>query len=282
MNTETILGSLAVTIFLLPGVLSDGWSVQHPAGPIYAVPGSAVIIPCLYGYPDPGQRYRVRSVMWCRNQAYCVTPRYVYHSEGIFPELAYQGRVEYLGDEANNCTLKINDLRVSDSGMYVFRFITDHPVEKLPGQAGVLLLVTDSTSQVSVSVSPSGEIVEGSSVTLTCSSDANPPVQNYTWFKKNETGVWQAGSGQSLNFSNFRSWNSGQYYCASQNKHGAQNSTAVTVNIKAGDRTALVLTVVGIAVALALLAVIVLMGKKRRAQAERERGAETVVLSLRA
>ncbi|KAK6300917.1 hypothetical protein J4Q44_G00290150 [Coregonus suidteri] len=35
----------------------------------------------------------------------------------------------------------------------------------------------------SVSVSPSGEIVEGSSVTLTCSSDANPPVQSNAWWR---------------------------------------------------------------------------------------------------
>ncbi|CAL8401720.1 unnamed protein product [Gadus morhua 'NCC'] len=37
----------------------------------------------------------------------------------------------------------------------------------------------------SVTVSPSGEIEEGSSVTLSCSSDANPAA-NYTWFKKKE------------------------------------------------------------------------------------------------
>ncbi|XP_038550801.1 sialoadhesin-like [Micropterus salmoides] len=38
----------------------------------------------------------------------------------------------------------------------------------------------------SVSVSPSAEIVEGSSVTLTCSSDANPAAK-YTWYKENQT-----------------------------------------------------------------------------------------------
>ncbi|XP_064175812.1 B-cell receptor CD22-like [Anguilla rostrata] len=100
--------------------------------------------------------------------------------------------------------------------------------ENLPSPA-VTLYAPKNTS---VSVSPSGEIVEGSSVTLTCSSDANPPVQNYTWFKKNDTGAWQAGSGQSLNFSNFRSWNRGQYYCESQNRLGAQNASALLVTVQ--------------------------------------------------
>ncbi|KAF7645101.1 hypothetical protein LDENG_00210310, partial [Lucifuga dentata] len=35
----------------------------------------------------------------------------------------------------------------------------------------------------SVSVDPTGEIMEGSSVTLSCSSDANPAA-TYTWYKK--------------------------------------------------------------------------------------------------
>ncbi|KAI4901068.1 hypothetical protein NFI96_009711, partial [Prochilodus magdalenae] len=41
---------------------------------------------------------------------------------------------------------------------------------------------------VSVSISPSGEVVKGSLVTLSCSSDANPPVKNYTWYKEGEKG----------------------------------------------------------------------------------------------
>uniref|UniRef100_A0A4W6EI64 Ig-like domain-containing protein n=1 Tax=Lates calcarifer TaxID=8187 RepID=A0A4W6EI64_LATCA len=44
----------------------------------------------------------------------------------------------------------------------------------------------------SVSVSPSGQIVEGSSVNLTCSSDANPAA-NYTWYKENEDSPKASG-----------------------------------------------------------------------------------------
>ncbi|XP_047659024.1 B-cell receptor CD22-like [Tachysurus fulvidraco] len=77
---------------------------------------------------------------------------------------------------------------------------------------------------VSVSISPSGEIVEDSSVTLTCRSDANPPVQNYTWFKVKESSP--VGSGQS-----YRPVQSGQYYCEAQNEHGSERSAAVPVTI---------------------------------------------------
>ncbi|XP_040003285.1 uncharacterized protein LOC120800893 [Xiphias gladius] len=44
------------------------------------------------------------------------------------------------------------------------------------------LSLLDPPKLVSVSASPSGDIVEGSSVNLTCSSDANPAA-NYTRYK---------------------------------------------------------------------------------------------------
>ncbi|XP_017313159.1 B-cell receptor CD22 isoform X2 [Ictalurus punctatus] len=78
--------------------------------------------------------------------------------------------------------------------------------------------------RVSVSISSSGEIVEGSSVTLTCSSDANPPVENYTWFRVNESSP--VGSGQS-----YGALQSGQYYCEAQNQHGSERSAAVSVTL---------------------------------------------------
>ncbi|XP_046694020.1 B-cell receptor CD22-like isoform X3 [Silurus meridionalis] len=79
-----------------------------------------------------------------------------------------------------------------------------------------------------MSISPSGEIVEGSSVTLTCSSDANPPVENYTWFKENEASP--VGSGQS-----YRALQSGLYYCEVQNKLGSERSAAVSITITGGS-----------------------------------------------
>ncbi|XP_076841996.1 B-cell receptor CD22-like isoform X2 [Brachyhypopomus gauderio] len=91
------------------------------------------------------------------------------------------------------------------------------------------LTVTYPPKNVSVSISPSGEIVENSSVTLSCSSDANPPVLNYTWFK--EGGTSPVGSGQSYSITNIIAEHTGLYYCVAQNEHGALNGT-VTITVK--------------------------------------------------
>ncbi|KAL7852078.1 hypothetical protein SRHO_G00178630 [Serrasalmus rhombeus] len=80
---------------------------------------------------------------------------------------------------------------------------------------------------VSVSISPSGEIVEGSSVNLTCSSDGNPPVKIYTWFK----GSTLVEEGKTYSISNIRSEDSGEYTCQGRNDHGEGNSTAVQINV---------------------------------------------------
>ena len=80
-----------------------------------------------------------------------------------------------------------------------------------------------------VLVSPSAEIVEGSSVTLTCSSDANPAA-NYTWYKEKQTLI--QGPEGVYNFSSISSEDRGNYYCKSENKYGQTNSTSVFIDVQ--------------------------------------------------
>ncbi|XP_034062137.1 sialic acid-binding Ig-like lectin 6 [Gymnodraco acuticeps] len=87
-----------------------------------------------------------------------------------------------------------------------------------------------------VSVSPSDEIMEGSSVTLTCSSDANPAA-NYTWYKEDEDSP--KASGQIFTITDFRAKHSGSYSCGAQNKLGRSNST-LTLIVVAGSSTTIV------------------------------------------
>uniref|UniRef100_A0A668A7C4 Ig-like domain-containing protein n=1 Tax=Myripristis murdjan TaxID=586833 RepID=A0A668A7C4_9TELE len=88
----------------------------------------------------------------------------------------------------------------------------------------------------SVSVSPSGEIVEGSSVTLTCSSDANPAA-TYTWYKKNGNPDQEPfRTGPQLDFVSIQSSDSGEFYCTVQNELGAKRSYCISLDVKYGPR----------------------------------------------
>uniref|UniRef100_A0A3P8TVU4 Ig-like domain-containing protein n=1 Tax=Amphiprion percula TaxID=161767 RepID=A0A3P8TVU4_AMPPE len=75
----------------------------------------------------------------------------------------------------------------------------------------------------SVSVSPSAEIMEGSSVTLTCSSDADSAA-NHTWNKKNQTLVNKT-SGPTFTITDFTAEHNGNYYCEAQNTRGRYRFT---------------------------------------------------------
>ncbi|XP_042291488.1 uncharacterized protein LOC121912964 [Thunnus maccoyii] len=57
----------------------------------------------------------------------------------------YSGRVQYHCDK-NDCTLRITDLRESDSAQY--KFITNQPGGRFTGSPGVTLTVTDLQVQV--------------------------------------------------------------------------------------------------------------------------------------
>ncbi|XP_033985826.1 B-cell receptor CD22-like [Trematomus bernacchii] len=121
----------------------------------------------------------------------------------------------------------------------------------------------------SVSVSPSAEIEEGSSVTLTCSSDANPAA-NYTWYKKNEDSP--KASGQIFNITDFRAEHSGSYYCGAQNKLGRLNST-LNLSVVAGSmKTIAAGSITAVIVCIIFLIAFLLIRRKRSSKPSTEAG----------
>ncbi|XP_052461330.1 B-cell receptor CD22-like isoform X2 [Carassius gibelio] len=120
----------------------------------------------------------------------------------------------------------------------------------------VTLSVRYPPKSVSVSISPSGVIVEGDSVTLICSSDSNPPALIFRWFKENQSS--SVGSGQSFIISSFSSSHSGRYSCEAQNQHGSQRSVSVSVAVEE-SRSSLIGVSGGISAAVVLMAVILMV-----------------------
>ncbi|XP_059411034.1 B-cell receptor CD22-like [Carassius carassius] len=297
-------------LILIHGVSSAEWGVSYRLSHICALKDSSVIMSCTYTYPTG---YEIRKVFWTKNPVHGEEP------PDLSEDPEYSQRLQYLGDEQKNCTIRLSHVTQKDSHMYCFRFTTNVTDGKWKGYPGVTLTVTDlqvessetvtegdsvrltcksscaltdratfiwyrnsqplterrdrnnqlllqsvrredagryscalqehtyispaaqlnvtyPPKNVSVSISPSGEIVEGDSVTLICSSDSNPPAE-ISWFK----GGMIVGSGRIYSISNISSDHSGEYKCKSKNKHGEKYSETVTLNVMYPPRNVSVL-----------------------------------------
>uniref|UniRef100_A0AAQ4PT24 Ig-like domain-containing protein n=1 Tax=Gasterosteus aculeatus aculeatus TaxID=481459 RepID=A0AAQ4PT24_GASAC len=117
----------------------------------------------------------------------------------------------------------------------------------------------------SVSVSPSAEMLEGDSLTLTCSTDANPAA-SYTWYKEHEDSP--RASGQIFTITDFTAEHSGNYYCEAQNEMGRSNSTLLLITESAVDGTTRIIHITRwplLVVMLILLLVFCLWTRKKKA-----------------
>ncbi|XP_044201029.1 uncharacterized protein LOC122976542 [Thunnus albacares] len=181
MNLIVVSDVLCVTV--VQG--QNGWSVNYTSTHICALKGSTVDIICTYRYPSRvnDNDTTVEKTFWFTKDS-----NYVYVDLRTDPE--YSGRVQYHCDK-NNCTLRITDLRESDSAEYKFRFITNQPGGKYTGSPGVTLTVTD----LQVQVSRLTIIQNYTRAELKCHSSCHlPDDSSYIW-KKNGQDI----SGQTSN-----------------------------------------------------------------------------------
>ncbi|XP_056128028.1 B-cell receptor CD22-like [Rhinichthys klamathensis goyatoka] len=266
---------------------------------------------CTYTYPTG---YQIKKVFWTNTSV-----TYPDEPPDLSNDPEYSQRLQYLGDQQQNCTVRLSHVTLKDSHMYYFRFITNITEGKYIAYPGVTLTVTDlqveSPERVTegdsvsltcksscaltdratfiwyrnsqplterrdrnnelllqsvrredsgryscavdghthvspdvqlnvmyppvkpvISISPSGVIVEGDSVTLNCISDSNPPAE-IRWFK----GGTIVGSGRIFSISKISSDDSGEYKCKSINEHGEKYSDAVTLNVMYPPRNVSVL-----------------------------------------
>ncbi|XP_056305709.1 B-cell receptor CD22-like [Danio aesculapii] len=118
--------------------------------------------------------------------------------------------------------LILNPVRREDLGRY--RCAVDGHTLTSPE---VFLYVTYPPKSVSVSISGSAVIMEGDSVTLSCSSDSNPPAEFY-WYK----GIQYVECGKIYKISKISPDDSGEYKCRARNEHGEKYSDPVTLDVQ--------------------------------------------------
>ncbi|XP_067284341.1 sialic acid-binding Ig-like lectin 10 isoform X2 [Pseudorasbora parva] len=117
--------------------------------------------------------------------------------------------------------LTISKADPTHSGRYVCTAQNEHGAQN----ASVLLNVQYAPKNTSAHVNASCPVMEGDSVTLSCSSDANPVL--YTWYRDTEDPLKPVQTGQNLTISKAEPTHSGRYVCTAQNKHGAQNASVL-------------------------------------------------------
>ncbi|XP_077383653.1 sialic acid-binding Ig-like lectin 16 isoform X4 [Festucalex cinctus] len=112
-------------------------------------------------------------------------------------------------------------------GEYVCRPIPPQNVQSPP----LTLALGHAPRSTSIQVFPLGEVSEGGSVTLSCRSEAAPPVESFAWFKDMETGSIPDSFGPQLHLSHLKYTDRGEYYCVARNSLGTERSKPFLLNV---------------------------------------------------
>ncbi|PNJ11085.1 CD22 isoform 29 [Pongo abelii] len=113
------------------------------------------------------------------------------------------------------------------------------------------LKVLYAPRRLRVFMSPGDQVMEGKSATLTCESDANPPVSHYTWFDWNNRSL--PYHSQKLRLEPVKVQHSGAYWCQGTNSVGKGHSPLSTLTVYYSPETTGRRVAVGLGSCLAIL-----------------------------
>uniref|UniRef100_A0A6Q2ZPX6 Ig-like domain-containing protein n=1 Tax=Esox lucius TaxID=8010 RepID=A0A6Q2ZPX6_ESOLU len=184
------------------------YCVTYTSHSICALKGSTVDLSCSYTYPSD---YTVKTTEW------------FYRKKQNWKKISdnYAGRVLYLGNKVNECTLKITDLREEDSTSYIFGSSPWYSVK----DGNVSLTVTD----VVLEMEPTS-VSEGNRVTLTCTTKCNlDPNPEYSWYKNGQP-IENTNTNSTVHILSVSSEDAGRYSCCVKG-HEAVRSPEKTLNV---------------------------------------------------
>ncbi|XP_010346220.2 B-cell receptor CD22 isoform X6 [Saimiri boliviensis] len=165
-DTMHLLGPwllLLVSEYLAFSASSD-WRFQHPKA-LYAWEGACVWVPCTYRIPDLNDALK-RFILFHnpnyddKTKSFKGTRLYENKEDGTFPS---EQRVQFLGNDENNCTLRINPVYVNDSGVLGLRMESK---KNNKWMEKTNLSVSERPFPPHIQLPP--EIQESQEITLTC------------------------------------------------------------------------------------------------------------------
>ncbi|XP_032104921.1 B-cell receptor CD22 isoform X7 [Sapajus apella] len=158
-----LLGPWLLLLEHLAFSASSDWRLQHPEA-LYAWEGACVWVPCIYRIPDSGDALKRFTLFHNpeyndKTKSFEGTRLYENKEDGRFPS---EQRVQFLGHNKNNCTLRINPVYVNDSGPLGLRMES----QKSKWMGRTHLSVSERPFPPHIQLPP--EIQESQEITLTC------------------------------------------------------------------------------------------------------------------
>ncbi|XP_034373359.1 B-cell receptor CD22 isoform X2 [Arvicanthis niloticus] len=122
--------------------------------------------------------------------------------------------------------LTFSSISPEDSGNY--NCMVSNSVGETSSQAWSLQVLY-APRRLHVSITPGDRVMEGKKATLSCESDANPPIFKYIWF--DSSGQDLHFSGQKLRLESLRVQHTGSYHCQGTNDLGTGESPPSTLTV---------------------------------------------------
>ncbi|XP_024433486.2 B-cell receptor CD22 isoform X3 [Desmodus rotundus] len=115
--------------------------------------------------------------------------------------------------------LSFNPISPEDTGNY--NCLVNNSIGQSTSEAWKLQVLY-APRRLRVSISPEDSVMEGKKAVLTCESDANPPISQYTWFDWNNQNLHH--DDQTLRLDPVKVQHSGAYWCQGANRLGMDQS----------------------------------------------------------